>query len=351
MSLEEEGFFYHNEVAMFGKKKPQSDISVCIPVYNTERYLEQCLQSVIEQDFPGVIEVIVVSDSSPGRDETGRTAEKIVKDFRSKNIRYLENSQNLSLIETRRLVNEAKGKYIYMLDSDDFLPSDALSPLYDAAIKNDADIVQGDCVTLDAEGKNHIESTNEVYAYDGILEGKEVFDACFCDNKYRAYITTKLIKTEIYQKAFEEIPYIKVHMAEEVIQYFFIALYSKKYVGIRVPVYNYRIAEGITVRRITSLEDWQKVCSTASIITALFAWVEEKTHIDEKNPLDEKEMKALQQMAKAYCVDNVKQLRSSVTEELYKEARSLLCDYWGEQAVVNTEEFLEKITDSNPQNF
>lgn len=337
---------------MFGKKKSQADISVCVPVYNTERYLEQCLRSVEEQNFAGSLEVLVVSDASPGRDEKGRTAEKIVKAFHNKNFRYLENSQNLSLIETRRrLVNEAKGKYIYMLDSDDFLPSDALSSLYDTAIKNDADIVQGDCVTLDAEGQIHVESSNEVYAYDGILEGRDIFDACFCDHKYRAYITTKLIKTVIYQKAFEDIPYIKAHMAEEVIQYFFISLYSTKYVGIKHSVYNYRIAEGITVRRITSLQDWEKVCATASIITALFAWVEERTHIDGKNPLDEKELKALHQMAKAYCVDNVKQLRSNVTEELYKEARSLLCDYWGEQAVINTEEFLEKITDSNPQNF
>ena len=98
---------------MFGKKKSQADISVCVPVYNTERYLEQCLRSVEEQNFAGKLEVIVVSDASPGRDEKGRTTEKIVKAFHNKNFRYLENSQNLSLIETRRrLVNEAKGKYI-----------------------------------------------------------------------------------------------------------------------------------------------------------------------------------------------------------------------------------------------
>ena len=330
---------------MFGKKK-QADISVCIPVYNTERYLEQCLKSVAEQDFSGAIEVIVVSDASPGRDDKGHTSEKIVKDVRrnsSLTFRYLENSQNLSLIETRRrLVSEARGKYIFMLDSDDFLPANALRSLYETAIRNDADIVQGDIVTVDIEGKNHVESNNEALAWEGTLEGREVFDGCFCEKKYRAYITAKLIRTSIYQKAFEEIPYINVHMAEEVIQYFFIALFSEKYVGIKVPVYTYRIASGITVRIINDLEDWRKVCSTTSIITALYAWVEERTHIDGKNPLNEKEIQALQNMAKAYCVDNVKQLRSSITPELYEKARSLLCDYWGEQAVLNTEDFLDR---------
>ena len=80
----------------------QINISVCIPVYNTEQYLKQCINSVLEQDCPYIIEVIVVNDASPGRDENSRTAEKIVKEFRKDAgdicIKYLENSQNLSLI-------------------------------------------------------------------------------------------------------------------------------------------------------------------------------------------------------------------------------------------------------------
>lgn len=323
----------------------QINISVCIPVYNTEKYLEQCVKSVLEQDYPGIIEIIIVNDASPGRDEKGRKAEKIVKALRrdagSIPIKYLENSHNLSLIETRRrLVNEALGQYIFMLDSDDFIPQGALKTLYETALKNDADIVQGDTVTLDMEGKNHVESQNETKAYKGILEGREIFDACFCDKKYKALITSKLIKADLYKKAFEEIPYINVHMAEEIIQYFFIALFAKKYAGINVPVYSYRIASGITVRQIRDLKDWSRVCSTASIITALYAWLEEKTAVTGQAPLNEKEMKGLQQLAKAYCVNNVEQLRTNVAPELYDSARSMLCDYWGETAIKNTEEFL-----------
>ena len=227
-----------------------------------------------------------------------------------------------------------------MLDSDDFIPRDALKTLYETAVKHDADIVQGDTVTLDTEGKNHVESPNETKAFNGILEGREIFDSCFCDRKYKAYITSKLIKADLYKKAFEEIPYINVHMAEEIIQYFFIALFAKRYAGINVPVYSYRIASGITVRRITDLEDWRKVCATASIITALYSWIEEKTAATGEAPLNEKEMKGLQTLAKAYCVYNVKQLSSNVIPELYDSARALLCDYWGDQAIKNTEEFL-----------
>ena len=320
------------------------DISVCIPVYNTERYLVQCLESIMSQTFTGKVEVLVLSDESPGQDEKGRTAAKIVKAFKNNlNIRYLENSQNLALIETRRrLVNEAYGDFIFMLDSDDFLPQGALETLYETAVKNDADIVQGDCITLDSEGKEHVESINEIHPYLGVLEGRDIFDECFCTNKCRPVITAKLIRRDVYQKAFEEIPYIRVHMAEEVIQYFFIALFSKKYVGIKTPVYNYRIGVGITTKMISNLEDWRKVCSTASVITALYAWVEEKTRAYGKNPLDENEMKALQNLAKAYSLDNVKQLRNNVVNELYEDAYHMLCDYWGEEAIRNTEEFLDR---------
>lgn len=325
-------------------KKKQIDISVCIPLYNTEEYLAQCLESIAAQDFKGTLEVIVLSDASPGQDKEGRSAEKIVKSFKHKiNVRYLENSQNLALIETRRrLVNEARGKFIFMLDSDDFLPQSALEALYDAAVKNDADIVQGDCVTLDVDGKRHVDSINEIHPYLGLLEGRDIFDECFCTNKCRPVITAKLICREVYQKAFEEIPYIRVHMAEEVIQYFFIALFSRRYAGIDVPVYNYRIGVGVTSRKISALEDWRKVCSTASVITALYGWTEEKLKSTGKNPLDENEMAALQKLAKAYCLDNVSQLRNHVALELYEDARSMLCDYWGQEAVQNTEAFLDR---------
>ena len=109
-----------------------------------------------------------------------------------------------------------------------------------------------------------------------------------------------------------------------------------------MPVYNYRIGVGITTKMISNLEDWRKVCSTASVITAIYAWIEERFEDCDKNLLDEKELKALQNLAKAYCVNNVKQLRNNVVQELYEKARQMLCEYWGEEAVQNTEKFLDR---------
>ena len=228
-----------------------------------------------------------------------------------------------------------------MLDSDDFIPENALADLYEAAVKNQADVIQGDCISVDATGINHIQSNNEAYAFEGILEGRSVFDDCFCNLKYRPVIPTKLIRREVYQKAFEQIPFIKTNMAEDVLQYFFIALSAKKYAGIQVPVYYYRHDTGITIKQITTLEEWRTVCSTASVFTAIYSWIEEKNEQTDSPVLNEVEMKSLQQLAKYYCINNVKQLREKVVAELKEQSHQMLCQYWGEEAIKNTEEFLK----------
>ncbi|WP_407428867.1 glycosyltransferase family 2 protein [Treponema sp.] len=322
---------------------PVPKISVCIPVFRTEKWLAECLQSIASQNFKE-IEVLVLSDASDGRDENGLTAKKIVKKFQKCvdfPVHFLENSRTLCLIEVRRrLVEEAEGEYIFMLDSDDALAQNALSFLYEAAVKNDADIVQGNCVTMDSELKNHVESRNEFQAFQGILEGRKVFEECFINGKYRPVIASKLIRKTVYQKAFSQIPFIYAHMAEEVLQYFFIARFSEKYAGIDEPVYLYRQGTGITGRKIKNLEEWQKVCSASGIITALYDWAETETQ--NGNPPSEEEMKSLQRLAKFYCLNNVKQLQKRVSEYIKKEARDMLCEYWGKDAIERTEEFLLK---------
>ena len=123
-------------------------ISVCVPVYNTEPYLMQCLKSITAQEFPHPLEIVVLNDASHGRDKEGRSAKKIVKEIQKEikkslynnaipelTLYYLENSHNMQLVEVRRrMVQEASGDYIYMLDSDDYFAPGALSALYDAPV-------------------------------------------------------------------------------------------------------------------------------------------------------------------------------------------------------------------------
>ena len=301
-------------------------LSVCIPVYNTEQYLAECLKSVIDQDFADY-EILVLSDSSSGHDQNGRDCKAIVKSFKKPfskpSIRYLEHSQNKGLVEARRtLVYEARGEYIFMLDSDDFLAPGALVALATAAKEKDYDIVQGEART---------ENNSAGKVYSGELSGDEIFRTFFVEHEISSYLWGKLIRREIYLQALNEIPPTYCNIAEDLLQFFFITRYAKSYLGIEKLVYNYRKTSGMTsTKKIDNLRSWEMVCSTASVFTILFAW----NKIDENTfRLTPEEHAVLQQFSHYYIKNNYKQYTEAVLPELKPQAYALLCDYWGENFV------------------
>ncbi len=101
-------------------------ISILIPVYNVERYLSQCLDSVLAQTYPN-IEIICCDDCSTDSSFT------ILKRYQEqhKHIRVIQNSKNKGLFDTRlAMFQEVHGDYIYILDSDDWIEPYAIEQLY-----------------------------------------------------------------------------------------------------------------------------------------------------------------------------------------------------------------------------
>ena len=98
-------------------------ISFIIPVYNSEKYLTQCLDSIFSQPFTD-FECIIINDCSPG--DCKNLVQNYVKE-RGVAINYHENNTNLGLGEARNVgVELASGKYLFFLDSDDYLVEDGL---------------------------------------------------------------------------------------------------------------------------------------------------------------------------------------------------------------------------------
>jgi len=129
--------------------KKKKKISLIIPMYNVEEYLEECLNSVVNQDF-GVdnIEVILIDDEST--DNTVDVAKKYVDKY---GFNLIINSKNSGqAISRNKGIKAATGEYIAFLDSDDMLYENNMSSLYNEAIQTDADIVVARLNSFDSKG-------------------------------------------------------------------------------------------------------------------------------------------------------------------------------------------------------
>lgn len=125
-------------------------ISVIIPVYNTEKYLPQCLDSVLMQSFAD-FEIIAVDDGST--DASGRICDEYA--FRDSRIRvFHQKNQGVSSARNQALA-EAVGEYVIFLDSDDYWTGkDSLGKLYRKATESDADLVRGgQYIAVDESGR------------------------------------------------------------------------------------------------------------------------------------------------------------------------------------------------------
>lgn len=153
-----------------------AEISVIIPVYNVEKYLRECIDSVCNQTFKD-IEIICVDD---GSDDSSL---EILKEYEVKDKRFkiFENSHEGPSSARNIGLDNAEGKYIYFMDSDDFIEHDALEKLYNTAEKNDTDMVIFKLINLDDDTMERYPSTyydmdyfigieNRVFKYDDVLE-------------------------------------------------------------------------------------------------------------------------------------------------------------------------------------
>ena len=335
-------------------------ISVCIPVYATERSLPACLQSVAAQRGletcggrnAASLEIIVVDDASPAADPELSSPARIVSQFQQESpwpVVYLEHQENRGILEARRTaVQAATGDYIFCLDSDDTLPPTALASLYAAA--ENADIVHGRAqvvvnreygCALDSQTESSLLKSVQRKAgaiYPGQLKDGAILQSVLVDKTQNTFLWGKLIRRELYLHALAAIPSVYCSMADDLLQYILIAHHARSYLGIGEVVYNYTVNTGISSHtKITSLERWEQVCSAASVFTVLFNCVE-----DMSDPFSAEQKDSIRNLCRFYLINNLQQLQLFVVPELYPEAHRLLCEFWGPGFVRQAESFLQK---------
>ncbi len=123
-------------------------ISIIVPVYNVEKYIRRCVESLINQSYKN-LEIILIDDGSP--DNSGAICDEYAE--RDSRIKVIH-KENGGVSSARNVgLDSASGEYIGFLDSDDFIAPEMYEVLYSNLTENDADISAGGCTIENSVGE------------------------------------------------------------------------------------------------------------------------------------------------------------------------------------------------------
>lgn len=160
-------------------------ISVGMPVWGVENYIRRSLLSVLDQDFEDM-EILVIDDCGP--DKSIEIATELANTHpKGDKIKIIHQPQNMGCWAARnRVLDEAQGKYIFLIDSDDYLLEGAIPKLYKKAEETQVEATYGSVLPVDEYGcpiKNS--GVDGIYLSNMVLTGEDRL-ACFAnDNIYK----------------------------------------------------------------------------------------------------------------------------------------------------------------------
>lgn len=138
----------------------EKKISVIVPCYNCEEYITRCIESILNQTYTN-LEIIIVNDGS-----TDSTLEKIKPFFKDSRIKYVEQINAGEASARNKGLEVASGELIGYVDSDDYILPEMYQKLYDAIVKEDADMAICNFNLVDEENLEYIK-----YEYASMKEG------------------------------------------------------------------------------------------------------------------------------------------------------------------------------------
>lgn len=224
-------------------------VSIIIPIYNVEKYLKDCLESVLEQTYPD-LQIILVNDGST--DSSGSICDAYAaKDSR---IRVVH-KDNGGLSDARNAgLPLVDGQFILYLDSDDFLESAAIEDLMETQKKTDADIVLGNFFY---SFPAYEYPANPFHQADIVLDNKQAMEA-LVEGRIETFAWGKLIRREIALKYL----FPKGKVFEDHFWTHYVFADAKKVALIPRPLVHYRqrdnsISFTFDFKRLDMLDGWK----------------------------------------------------------------------------------------------
>ena len=248
-------------------------VSIIVPIYGVEKYVKKCLESIDSQSYPD-IEVILVNDCT--KDKSMEVIDNYIKNDSTRPTIYkvVNHIKNKGLSEARNTgIKEAKGDYIYFLDSDDYISPDCINRMVAYVNRFDVDIVFGNIARIRKKEKFYqpFNSTNKIY------ERAEILSLYTTGMLYREAVNKMVRKTYLLNN---ELFFVPGMLNEDVnwtfrllAHHFTAALYDK-------PTYYYIQEREGSIMSTISLKNYEASIKNLDIINNII----EKYHLIDDVP-------------------------------------------------------------------
>ena len=203
-------------------KKQEIDLSIIIPVYNSEKTIEKCIDSIVSQDLNMLYEIICINDGST--DNSLNILNNIAKN--NNNIKVIS-QENRGLSGARNTgLNNCIGKYVIFIDSDDFLCEKSLNFYYEKIVNEKADIIVGRI-------QKYLPKYNVLFALKYNKKEKNIIDIC---NNTTGTAWGKIFKRELWN----DVRFFERYMYEDSIVFLYIFFKAQNIISNRKCLYNFR---------------------------------------------------------------------------------------------------------------
>jgi glycosyltransferase involved in cell wall biosynthesis len=299
-------------------------VSIIVPVYNVEKYVADCFQSIINQSYSGPMECMFIDDC--GTDNSVQILEGLIKAYDGPiEMQLLHHEKNRGLSAARNTgITHSKADYLFFLDSDDKLFPYSISCLADAALKEKLpDIILGGYNT---SVPNHV-FNHYCYEYE-VLKGQPNIAIAFLNDKLCCMATNKLVNRDFIIKN-------SLFFREGIIHEDYLWSFQSFHLAIQVITipeisYFYYIREG-SIMQSSSYE--RSLESTIKIYDEIRRDISSKRY----EIVDFKSMNHISKMINAKCVDallwfyyqkNNRKERLQRLHEMPNEIKRTIIQYW-----------------------
>lgn len=251
---------------------------ICTPVYKVEKYIDECITSVLNQTYDNY-HLVLVDDGSP--DRCGEICDK----YREKHKEYISviHKSNQGLLAARetaikyvkQIAEKEKINYIIHLDSDDYLQENALEVIAQTVARTDCDLLM---FGWNRVSDGHIKSSPKVKFFVGEIDSKrDLYNLVFNDSVYNP-LWRKAARLELYtQTSYSE--YYHIQLAEDLLQSIILYKNCKKAVFISEKLYNYTV----NPNSLTQAIDYSKFSINTQVRENVLRFLESESEILEND--------------------------------------------------------------------